>query len=189
MNTPAHAVANLLVLGRRNRTQEVMPIVSGALLPDAPMLVFYAWQKLAAVSEAVIWSQAYHAPRWQAFFDLFNSLPLIALALIVARLAAAPRWTSFFASMGLHALADLPLHNGDAHRHLWPFSDWRFASHVSYWDPAHHGGWVSLAEIALVAVGSVWLWRRHPEVGPRRLVVALAIVYLLYWGFVAVVWM
>lgn len=189
MNTPAHAVANLLILGRRDRPREVMPIAAGALLPDVPMLVFYAWQKLAAVPEAEIWSQAYHDPRWQAFFDLFNSLPLIVLALLVARLASAPRWSAFFASMGLHALADLPLHNGDAHRHLWPLSDWRFASPVSYWDPAHHGQWAGLAEIALVAVGSVWLWRRYPQAGPRGLVAALALVYLLYWGFVALVWM
>ena len=30
------------------------------------------------------WSDAYFEPGWQAFFDLFNSLPLIALGAVIA---------------------------------------------------------------------------------------------------------
>jgi hypothetical protein len=42
MNTPAHAVINLLCLGQRSRAKPWMPIVIGAILPDAPMFVFYS---------------------------------------------------------------------------------------------------------------------------------------------------
>ena len=63
------------------------------------------------------------------------------------------------ASMTLHCLADLALHREDAHGHLFPLSDWRFTSPVSYWDPAHYGLIFAACELVLVAVGSIWLLR------------------------------
>lgn len=48
-----------------------------------------------------------------------------------------------------------------AHRHLFPLSDWRFASPVSYWDPAHHGDVFLAAEADLVALGGLVLLRRR----------------------------
>ncbi|RMH17821.1 MAG: hypothetical protein D6696_14700 [Acidobacteria bacterium] len=188
MNTPAHAVVNLLLLSRRRRPEELAPITAGAVLPDLAMVVFYACQKAAGTAERVIWSERYFAPAWQSFFDLWNSLPLIAVGLLVARWLGRRRWALLFASMGLHALEDLPLHHDDAHRHFFPFSDWRFASPISYWDPARHGGLVTLLEIALVAVAVPLLLRRHPGRGPRVLVLALAAVYALYFAYVFAVW-
>ena len=84
----------------------------------------------------------------------------------VAYLAAA--WlgrrfaSALFASVLFHSLADLPLHHDDGHRHFWPFSDFRFASPVSYWDPSHHGNSVLTIEAFLVIAvpASFFLWRR-----------------------------
>ena len=77
MNTPAHVVLNLLVLASPRRPRLTAAIVTGALLPDAPMFVFYLWQKWAGAPERLIWGARYFEPAWQAFFDLTNSLPLI----------------------------------------------------------------------------------------------------------------
>lgn len=190
MNTPAHLVANLLLLSDRERPGEVAPVTVGALLPDAPMFVFYAWERFVRQTpEMTIWREQYHDPGWQTFFDVFNSLPLIAVALLVAHFFAFRTGFLLVASMGLHALMDLPLHREDAHRHLWPLSDWRFESPVSYWHPSHYGQWVSLAEIALVLGGAVVLWHRHPQRRIRGLVATLAGLYALFWGFVVLVWM
>ena len=52
----------------------------------------------------------------------------------------------------LHLTFDLPFHHDDAHPHFWPFSDWRFTSPLSYWDPAHDGGVIALAEVGLAVV-------------------------------------
>jgi len=54
MNTPAHAIINLLIF-KRFRKKYGLAIVVGALLPDVPMFVFYAWEKVKGVSENVIW--------------------------------------------------------------------------------------------------------------------------------------
>ncbi len=189
MNTPAHVVLNLLVLSPRDRPQLFAPVTLGAVLPDAPMFGFYLHQRLVAGRpEAWIWSRGYFDPDWQLFFDLFNSIPLILLGLLVARRTGAVRGMALFASMGLHALFDLLLHNDDAHRHFLPFSGWRFESPVSYWDPRHYGELASVAEIGLVLVGCLVLSRRFRTRTARVLVGSVLGVYTLYIGYAVVVW-
>ena len=189
MNTPAHAVFNLMVLGRKDHPEDLTPIAIGAVLPDLPMVIFYFVHKvILETPEMVIWRHAYYQSGWQVFFDIFNSLPIIGL---IGYLAWRFGWrwlTMLSLSMGLHALCDLPLHHDDAHRHFFPFSDWRFESPISYWDPAHHGIWVGLAEIGMVIAASVWLVRRYPYRWSKALFAMLAISYIVYIGYVFVVW-
>ena len=49
MNTPAHALINLALLGRATPPGAVAAVLAGGLLPDLPMLVFYAVQRLEGV--------------------------------------------------------------------------------------------------------------------------------------------
>ncbi len=189
MNTPAHAVLNLLVLGRPGQAAATGAVAVGALLPDAPMLFFYAVEKLRGVPEAVIWSEHYFAQGWQDFFDVFNSFPLIGLGLLAAGLAHRPVLALFFSSMLLHGLCDLAVHVDDAHRHLWPLSEWRFESPVSYWDPRFYGRTFGMLELALVGMGSVALWWRHPERGVRIGVASIAVLYVSFIAYAIVVWL
>jgi len=160
LNTPAHVLLSAFALGRGRWRPHWVAITVGALLPDAPMFGFYAWQRIALrASDGRIWSEAYFDPAWQAFFDLFNSLPLIAIAALIAWRLGAAAWLAGLVSMALHCVADLALHREDAHGHLFPLSDWRFTSPVSYWDPEHYGLIFGGVELAFVAVGSIWLLR------------------------------
>ncbi len=188
MNTQAHVVAGLWCFGRRRQPELAWPLAIGGLLPDAPMFVFYAVQKIRGVAEATIWTQRYFDSGWQTFFDLFNSLPLMALAALVAWRCRLPALMAVVAAMALHALLDLPLHHEDAHRHLFPFSDWRFASPISYWDPARHGAIASLVEIIGVAAGIAVVWRRFPQRSVRVLLGLIAASYIAYFGYVFTVW-
>jgi len=188
VNTPAHAVINWLILGRRDRPELAVPIVAGSVLPDLSMILFYAYHKALGTQESMIWGVHYHQRQWQAFFDVFNSLPIILIGLAVAWRLRAMRWCALFAAMGLHVLLDLPLHNDDAHRHFFPLSDRRFHSPVSYWDPAHYGDIVSACEIVAVAVGGVVLWRRYQSMSLRLMCAALALSYALHWVYVFAVW-
>ncbi len=188
MNTPAHIVVNTFLLGRGRFQRFVWPIALGGLLPDLPMLGFYAYQRgWLRVPESVIWSQMYFLPQWQTFFDAFHSLPLIALAALFAWRARRPAWLACLASMALHAIADLLLHHEDAHSHLWPLSGWRFHSPVSYWDPRYHGEAFMLLELAAMLGASVALWRRGGSSrwiggGALALAAAFAVFATTQWG-------
>ena len=182
MNTPSHLILNLCALGHGRPADPGVPIAIGAVLPDAPMFVFYAVEKLVlGVSEATIWTTDYFAPGWQDFFDLFNSLPLLAVGLTVTLITQNRWWALLFGSMVMHCLLDLPFHHDDAHRHLFPFSDWRFASPVSYWDPDHYGQIAAPLEAGLGLAGCAILWRRHPGRASR---VGLALLATTYVGFI-----
>ncbi len=155
MNTPAHAVVNLLILGRKYHPGTAAPIVIGSILPDLPMIYFYVYQKaLRGAPEPVIWRGLYYDERWQAFFDVFNSIPIVLVGLVIAWWAGAVRWRAFSAGMGLHVLVDLPLHQTDAHWHFFPYFGWRFYSPVSYWDPDYYGEIVSACERFAVAAAA-----------------------------------
>ena len=190
MNTPAHAVINLLLLARKpgqnishNRSAT---IIAGALLPDLAIIVFYAWHLLLGTPESQIWSVEYYRPIWQALIDSFNSIPLIGLAMLICWRTRHYLLLAFFSSMLLHVFGDLPLHHDDAHRHFFPFSDWRFASPVSYWDPAHHGQWASLIEFVGVLAAAAFMYWRYALLRPW--VALTTVVYLLYWIYVYIVW-
>ena len=181
VNTPAHAIINLSLLGRGNAEPGRRFdgwILAGSVLPDVPMFGFYLWQRLVAgESESRIWGELYFESGWQTFFDWFNSIPLAGLACLVAwRLGNhAAAW--LFASVALHCAIDLPLHHDDAHRHFLPISDWRFESPVSYWDPAHRGSIGALLEAIAVVIGSAVMFRRTSRNRWRVFWVGVALVY------------
>jgi len=189
MNTPAHAIVNLLLLpGQRRRA--FLPVLLGALIPDVPIVLFYGWARLVArLPERIIWTSAYHGVGWQALIDTFHSFPLLGVACFISRRLRAPRCAAFFASMFLHSCFDFPLHHDDAHRHFFPLSDWRFHSPVSYWDPRYFGGIFSSMEVLIVVAGGVWLARKTDNASHRRWIVGIVSLYLAFWGFAAVVWM
>ena len=147
MHTPAHLAASLLLYRNQPGRLAAAGAALGAVLPDLPMFGFYGYEKFVlGTSDHVIFSERYFDPGYQLFFDIFNSAPLFAamLALCLWR-----RWrvgALIAGSALLHIALDLPVHHDDAHRHFLPFTNWRFASPVSYWDPAHHGVAFAIAE-------------------------------------------
>lgn len=161
MNTPAHAIFNLALLGRPQKPQWNPLIVWGALIPDLAMFGFYFWLKLVVdMPESQIWRTEYYRPAWQLLFDIFNSIPLALLGFGVMIYARRTGIALLFASIVLHCLEDLPVHNDDAHRHFWPLSNFRFESPVSYWDPDHYGAIASRVELVLMLAASVYVFSR-----------------------------
>ena len=76
MNTPAHAIVNLLILSRNPAHKKTLAIISGAIIPDLVIIVFYAWHLFIGTAEEQIWSLEYYSPFWQAWIDSFNSIPV-----------------------------------------------------------------------------------------------------------------
>jgi len=161
MNTPAHLLVSAAALGKGASRRGLAFILAGALLPDLPMFLFYLWQRLVLdAPERLIWGQRYFEAGWQSFFDLFNSAPLALAGLAAGWLLASRDLRLFFSAMLLHFAMDLPLHHDDGHAHLFPFSSWKFASAVSYWDPRHLGGLGAGIELAVVLASAAVLIRR-----------------------------
>jgi hypothetical protein len=90
--------------------------------------------------------------------------------------------------MALHGLFDLPLHHDDGHRHLFPISNWRFSSPISYWDPNHYGQIFGLFEAVLVIVGGVILFRDHTSKVWRVSIAVLIVLYIAYFIFALFFW-
>jgi hypothetical protein len=155
MNTPTHALLNLTLIGRSRSNVEQTAILVGGILPDVPMFVFYAFEKARGTSERMIWDERYFQSAWQGVFDLFNSLPLILFLLMTVAMLRRPAVFFLLLSMLLHTVVDFFVHVNDAHRHFYPFSNYRFQSLISYWNPAHYGWLVSPFELILVLIASV----------------------------------
>lgn len=153
MNTPSHYILNLAFLGKTIAPKNNVAIALGAILPDVPIFIFYFVAKhIYKLPEGKIWSEAYYEPFWQNIVALFHSIPL---ALIAAAIFYYLDWqpgTILCLSMVCHSLLDLPVHHNDAHRHFFPFTDYRFISPFSYWDVNHYGRIVAFIEVALVLV-------------------------------------
>ena len=189
MDTGAHIVCNLLVQSRMAHRKLFAAIVGGAVLPDFPIILFYAWESLVLQTpEAIIWSSRYFLPGWQNFIDFFNSIPIILIALGFAVVWRRNWLIIVLTGMLLHIALDFPFHNDDAHRHFFPISNWRFESPVSYWDPRFHGEIMNIAQIVLVAVGLIWLWIRHSGKAERVTLALLGGGYVLFQIFVLLVW-
>ncbi len=188
MNTPAHMMLNVGLLGKGRVPRYQIVVLIGAVISDVPMFVFYFWEKVwRAFPESEIW-QHYFDPSWQIVFDLFHSFPIAIVGGLLSLWAKCKGWTLFWASMILHNVGDFPLHHDDAHRHFIPLSDWQFASPVSYWDPRFYGDVVTIIEILMVLAIGLWLWRDANWVGTKIIVASIFSIYLGSLGYVVLVW-
>ncbi|MBD2295769.1 hypothetical protein H6G06_20395 [Anabaena sphaerica FACHB-251] len=178
MNTPSHAILNLVIFNQQIRTQASQAILVGAVLPDIPIFVFYLLMKFVyRLPESKIWSEVYYQPFWQFIVSTFHSIPLALLGVLIAHIAHWQVIEVVFISMVLHSLLDLPVHNNDAHRHFFPFSNYRFISPVSYWDVHHYGRIAALVEILLVLGATIYLFSSIQAYLGAGLLVAVNVFY------------
>jgi len=192
MNTPTHLLMGAALLSRsRDRWQGSSKsqrwfnalILLGALIPDLGLFVLFVWARgILGVSEDQLWSEVYWRANWQTVFTIGNSIPLFGFLLVLGVVFRRYTWSLYmvgFASAALiHLAFDLPFHHDDAHAHFWPFTDWRFNSPLSYWDPAHHGGVMQIIEVTMALGLIAVLWRRFP--GNRALSAVLVVALISY---------
>ncbi|MFM5980165.1 MAG: hypothetical protein ACKO9I_06380 [Sphaerospermopsis kisseleviana] len=178
MNTPSHAIINLVIFHQQLRTQASPAIIIGAILPDIPIFVFYFLMKFVyRLPERQIWSEVYYQPFWQFIVSTFHSIPLALLGVLIAHFGNWQIIEVGFISMVLHSLLDFPVHNHDAHRHFFPFSNYRFISPVSYWDVKHYGRIAAFVEILLVLGATIYLFPGVHTYWGAGLLVAVNVFY------------
>ncbi len=180
MNAPSHAIINLALLTKPQLPQANLAIVIGGILPDIPIFIFYFWAKfIARLPEAKIWSEAYYQPLIQNLVAIFHSIPLAIIGLLISYYFGWQILQVICISLILHSLLDLPVHNDDAHRHFFPFSNYRFISPISYWDPKHYGSIIASIEILLVLLGT---WRVFPGINSIVGKGLMILVNIFYWS-------
>lgn len=178
MNTPTHLLISVALLAKPDAPRRNMAVIFGALIPDLSIYILFVWAKFVVqVLEYEIWRQLYWQEPWQTLSGLSNSIPLYAMLVMLGLWRGWPLLVIAGASVLLHLAFDFPFHASDAHRHFWPFSDWRFHSPLSYWDGEHHGEFVRIFELTMAIVLMGIVFRRFKEVWVK---VALAIGLVSY---------
>ncbi len=160
MITTTHAILNCAVLGQKEKPSYYLPVILGAVIPDLPMFLYFGFYLLNHNHIRITpkYLDEYHFR--QLWVDWGHSIPLalgLALFFFLVRFQSG---LFFSLSVFLHSLEDLPVHSEYAHRHFLPFSDWRFFSPLSYWNPKYHAAIVAPIEWAVVLVCITILWRR-----------------------------
>ncbi len=185
MNTPAHTLLAAALLAKPEARKRNAALIVGSLIPDVTILWMILWERfIRGTDMRTIFTEKYYAPEWHLVFAIPNSIPLFALGAAAGYALGWPLVWVLCAAALVHVIGDLPLHHDDGHPHLWPFSDWIYASPVSYWDPGHHGIAAGAVEAALCVVLGVILWRRFSGVPARTLIafgVALELSVPLGW--------
>ena len=194
MNTQTHIIMGAALFGRP-MPRVAWAAAAGGLVPDLPMFTIIAVLRMSGYSLNQIFREIYWEHWWQIANGLGHSFwiwgGLAAVSGVLAyrqrhlegrdtmlagRSGHAPMVFAFSASALLHSIIDFLCHRNDAHMHLWPFTEWRFRSPVSYWDSRHYGDWFGLFEAFVGIVLVVVLFRRYRSWLLRSaLMVALAL--------------
>ena len=185
MNTPSHAILNLAILTTPVYPGAALSIVVGAILPDMPIFAMYFWAKwVHRQPERVIWTETYYQPLWQNLTHGFHSIPLKMIAIAIAYYLGYWQLTILLVSALAHSFLDFPVHNDDAHRHFYPFSNYRFISPISYWNPKYHGRVVSFIERLLVLSATIYLFPLQDSWVSQSLLIMVNIVYWIGYLYI-----
>jgi hypothetical protein len=162
--------------------------VLGAVLPDIP---FWIGPPVVAMQRRR-WRGALDATKDHPLFGVLlragHSAVVWAVAAIICAWQAPVLMPLIWGWLG-HWFSDLLTHHGEPHAHLYPFSDWRFASPVSYYEWDHHAAAFMTGE-ALVAGVILTAWYRHEPVGttlhllwrqPLAVAAVVVLLTLLWW--------
>ena len=166
-------------LARPGRKKVNAAAFAGSLLPDLSLYVLAIHSLfLLQIPPSVVFGELYFSDEWQSVFAIDNSV-FVWLAIALAGGISRSPWLLTLGLAGLlHIAMDFPLHHDDGRQHFWPLSDWIFDSPVSYWDPAHYGNIVGIAEASLCALLSILLWKRFRSRISRIAIAILAIAEL-----------
>lgn len=156
-------------------------VILGAVVPDLDVLVMWIVERMNGVSSCIVFRDRFWESPWVEVQAVTNSAPLWAVLALIGFLIRGRSVALFaFAMTGLlHILGDFLLHADDARMHWQPFTDWRFYSPVSYWDPAHHGRIASVVEAIAGAALVVVMWRRFGGWRVRAPLGAAAALYAM----------
>ena len=185
MTTHSHAILNIALLSKRGKPYLHSYACLGAVIPDIPIFIFFAVETfIFQTSQREMWGARYFMEAWQNFFDVFNAVPLILILLGIGYyLMHSERVTVVAWSMLIHCTFDFLTHHDDGHHHLFPLSDFIFASPISYWDSNHHAGIFRVVECVVILAASIYLFPRLKTRFGRGVLVIINVLFLASFLF------
>ncbi|MEN0088685.1 MAG: cobalamin biosynthesis protein CobQ [Pseudomonadota bacterium] len=185
MMTQTHVLLGAALFAKPGHKLRNAAAVAGGIIPDIAIFIMYGWERLKGTPAREIWDDVYfNSSFWKAATATGNSAPLYAAFLAIgfvirkrAPILGAAVMILAAASL-VHVFTDFLLHVDDAHAHLYPLSDWRFRSPVSYWDPNHYGNIWAPIELVFGLLLTVLLFRRFKTALVRIGLGALALAYI-----------
>ncbi len=165
-------VALTLAAARLSAPSEVGVAVggaSGAVFPDLPALAGAAWLgsrrhrlNRSALCEEVCTKRSFAGPD----AALHSVLPVGASLLILwtlgsKELSLRKPLLTFLIGWAGHVLTDALTHAEDARPILWPISEWRLRSPISYWDRSRYARNFTLAEHGTLLLLVAWAISRQ----------------------------
>ena len=188
MQTQSHlliAAAATVPLRRWPGSVYVPALLVGAVLPDIPFFLLTVAGELyyrslapslptASIMEYLHFTLFYSHPLWIIGHNFFHSLVIDSTLLLIglwwwkrrgARYGARWGMIIFWLALGMlgHVILDIFTHHSDGPLIWFPVNwSYRFASPISYWEPAYGGQWFAVFEtvldLALVAYLLVAFW-------------------------------
>jgi len=165
--TSTHILIGAAVTSRpKFKPWQLMLAWVGGFMPDIPIFLMVIYSRLVNGPNYNLWRKPdglYWQEPWQTFGAITNSFPLWTLVLLIGFLLF--KYSASLKTLGLailifgvgyflHIVGDFLTHADDAYPQFWPFSQWRFFSPVSYWQPQYYGQIFGVFE-AIAGVGIV----------------------------------
>ena len=179
MNTPTHMIFGAALWAKRDRPGSLVAAFVGGLAPDLPMLIMVLYAtRVAGISEREVFDTLYFSKDWQQVFTADHSFTLWSVLLAAGFLLRVFQLVAFAGSGLAHAAVDFLTHHSDARQQLWPFTDWKFESPISYWDPTYFGNIIAPLEALLVFFLTTLLVFRLRRLWEKALTLAIAAIFL-----------
>ena len=156
----------------RNRSW-VWRFASAAVAPDLPYCALLGYYSLRmhvnGFTDLSLWDSVWRSP---VVCGLHSFVPWAVTAALVSlacgrrlRQWLLPVWAGWLS----HIVVDMLTHRSDGYPIFYPLSAYRFATPVSYWEPAYHGRAFMLIDTTLIALLLIHqlLTRRRAAIPPH----------------------
>lgn len=157
MRTYSHAVLTLAAT-RRFGLRTASAATLGSVIPDLPVAAgaIWLWFKRGIFTRDQLQQEACARKSFAAPDSALHSAVVLAAVLVLCGLLAIKRsehrrpLLAFLLGWAGHVAADALTHGKDARPLLWPLSERRFRSPISYWEKSRYGRLFATIELAAV---------------------------------------
>ena len=161
MRTFSHAIVTA-ALGSQAKVRRgsLAAFVVGSVLPDLPLgiLTLLALANSTDMDAAMVYMDQlyFESALWIALHNIPHSFMVMGVLSLLAYAFRQKRWGRWLlwyaAGASLHIAFDIFTHAVDGPLFLYPLSDFRFQSPVSYWNPQYYGRIFTVFEYSVDAV-------------------------------------